>query len=486
MKDICTASLSELKTLLDAGSISSVEIVRALKKAYQEDQKQALPLHGFIEFFDDAEAEAGKADALRKEGRGAGKPLLGLPFAVKDNISMRGRLCTCCSKILDNYRAPYHATVISRLIDAGAIPIGRTNMDEFAMGSSTEYSVYGPSRNPVNRSFTPGGSSGGSAAVVAGFQVPFALGTETGGSVRLPASYCGIYGLKPTYGAISRYGVVAFGSSLDQVGLFARCVDDIGLSLSIAGGHDSYDETSIRHDFSGCSLITPYSNDELKKLRIALPVEFTQAKGLDKDVAAVFEEFRNRFTAMGIQVDTVAVPVLEAAIAAYYVIALSEASSNLARFDGIRYGLREDPGKGYDVLYCMTRSTGFGREVKRRIITGNYVLSHHLSGDCYENALRVRTRMEKEIGSLLQHYDFIFCPTAPTPAFKLGERVDDPLAMYLSDLFTTFVNLAHIPALSIPAGKAQDDRPIGMQIAGAKFSEEKILRLAKTLEAVRI
>ena len=486
MKDICTASLSELKALLDAGAITSVEIIRALKATYQADEKNTAPLHGFIEFFDSAEAQAEKADALRKEGKGHDMPLLGLPFAAKDNISIRGKLCTCCSKVLDGYVAPYDATVITRLTEAGAIPIGRTNMDEFAMGSSTEYSAYGPTRNPIDRNLTPGGSSGGSAAAVAGFQVPFALGTETGGSVRLPASYCGIYGLKPTYGAISRYGVVAFGSSLDQVGLFARCIDDIGLGLSVAGGSDPRDGTSAHHDFSSCRNITPYSDADMKKLRIALPVEFTQTKGLNEEVKALFEQCCEWFTSKGIQVIPVSVPVLEAAIPTYYVIALSEASSNLARFDGIRYGLRKDTGKGYDELYCATRSEGFGREVKRRIITGNYVLSHHFSGDCYENSLRVRSRMEKEVGKVLQQYDFIFCPTAPSPAFKLGERVDDPLAMYLSDLFTTFVNLAHIPSLSIPAGKAKDGRPIGMQITSAKFSEEKILRLAKTLEAAQV
>lgn len=486
MKDICSASLSELKTMLEEENITSVEIVRALKAAYQADLQQSFPLHGFIEFFDDAEELAAKADALRKEGKAANMPLLGLPFAVKDNISMRGRLCTCCSKILEGYIAPYNATVIDRLISAGAIPIGRTNMDEFAMGSSTEYSVYGPSRNPIDRTLTPGGSSGGSAAVVAGFQAPFALGTETGGSVRLPASYCGIYGLKPTYGTISRYGVVAFGSSLDQVGLFARTVDDIGLGLAVTGGRDAHDETSADQRFLSCAKLAPYSDEELKNIRIALPVEFTKTQGLDADVSAVFEKFCAWFSAQGITVEPVSIPVLESAIAMYYVIALSEASSNLARFDGIRYGLRKDTGKGYDELYCATRSEGFGKEVKRRIITGNYVLSHHFSGDCYESALRVRARMEKDVGEVLGRYDFIFCPTAPTPAFKLGERVDNPMAMYLSDLFTTFVNLAHIPALSVPAGKAQDRRPIGMQIVGAKFSEEKILRLAKTLEAVQL
>ena len=486
MKDIDKAGLSELKGMLEAGTVTSVGIVRALKKAYQDDEKEAQPLHGFIEFFDDAEKRAEQADALRAEGKTAGKPLLGLPFAVKDNISIKGKLCTCCSKILEGYIAPFDATVIARLTEAGAIPIGRTNMDEFAMGSSTEYSAYGPSRNPVDRSLTPGGSSGGSAAAVAGFQAPFALGTETGGSVRLPASYCGLYGLKPTYGALSRYGIVAFGSSLDQVGLFARSADDIGLGLSVMGGKDPQDGTSADCCFSSCSTLTPFSSDELKKMRIALPVEFSETKGLDKDVAAVFQSLCDWFTAQGMTVETVPLPVLEAAVPTYYVIALSEASSNLSRFDGIRYGLRKDIGKGYDELYIATRSEGFGQEVKRRIITGNYVLSHHFSGDCYETSLRVRARMEREIGSILQQYDFICCPTAPSPAFKLGERVNDPLAMYLSDLFTTFVNLSRIPSLSIPAGCAQDGRPIGMQIVGAQFTEEKILRLAKTWEAARV
>lgn len=483
MGDICKATLSELKKQLENGSITSVEIVRSLKEAYRQDAQCTQPLHGFIEFFDDAERLAAQADEARKAGTADGKPLLGLPFAAKDNISIRGKLCTCCSAILDSYTAPYNATVITKLTNAGAIPIGRTNMDEFAMGSSTEYSVYGPSRNPVDRSLTPGGSSGGSAAVVAGFQAPFALGTETGGSVRLPASYCGIYGLKPTYGAISRYGVVAFGSSLDQVGLFSRCVDDIGLVLSVAGGKDSRDGTSADTDFSGCRTLMPFTDTELRQLRIAVPEEFIRATGLDPEVAGVFEKMCALFREKGILLETVSLPVLEASIPAYYVIALSEAASNLSRFDGIRYGLRKDMGKGYDELYTATRSEGFGQEVKRRIIIGNYVLSHHFSGDCYEKSLRVRSRMEQEIGNALQNYDFIFCPTAPAPAFRLGERVNDPLAMYLSDLFTTFVNLAHIPSLSIPAGRAKDGRPIGMQIAGAQFTEEKIMRLAKTLEA---
>ncbi len=486
MQDICKASLSELKTLLENGTVTSVEIIKAFKAAYNADTAHEKPLHGFIEFFDDAEQAAEKADALRAEGSVEGKPLLGLPIAIKDNISIKGKLCTCCSKILEGYHAPFNATIINRLLDAGAVLIGRTNMDEFAMGSSTEYSAYGPARNPVDRDLTPGGSSGGSAAVVAGGQAPFSLGTETGGSVRLPASYCGIYGLKPSYGTISRYGVVAFGSSLDQVGFFARNVEDIGLVLSVTGGKDPLDGTSAGCNFSSCSSLRPFSPDELKKLRIAVPVEFSEAKGLNSEVLKIFNDTCTWFSSQGISVEPVSIPILEAAIPAYYVIALSEAASNLSRFDGIRYGLRKDTGKGYDALYTATRSAGFGKEVKRRIITGNYLLSGALSGESYELSLRVRSRLEKEIAEVFGKYDMIFCPTAPTPAFKLGERVDDPVAMYLADLFTTFVNLAHIPALSIPAGAAQDGRPIGMQIAGSKYSEEKILRLAKNWEAAHV
>ncbi len=485
MQNICTASLSELKKALDSGSTTSVEIVTALKAAYEADEQHEKPLHGFIEFFDDAEEAARKADELRAGGKTDGKPLLGLPIAVKDNISIKGKLCTCCSKVLEGYKAPFNATVIERLVEAGAVIVGRTNMDEFAMGSSTEYSAYGPSRNPIDRDLTPGGSSGGSAAVVAGGQAPFALGTETGGSVRLPAAYCGIYGLKPSYGTISRYGVVAYGSSLDQVGLFSRSVEDIGMILSVAGGKDPRDGTSAPYDFRSCADIAPFSADELKNLKIAIPTEFYQAKGLDPEVLKVFNKTCEWFSSQGITVEPISIPVLEATMPAYYGIALSEAASNLSRFDGIRYGLRKDVGKGYDALYTATRSEGFGKEVKRRIITGNYLLSTSLSGDSYALSLRVRSRLEKEIAEVLDKYDMIFCPTSATTAFKLGERVNDPVAMYLADFFTTFANLAHIPSLSIPAGHAENGLPIGMQIVGSKYSEEKILRLAKNWEAAQ-
>jgi len=476
--NICDMSLVELKAALEAGKLTSVAIVKAFRAAYEADKLSAKPLMGYLEFYDDAEALAQAADAARTAGDK--RPLLGLPFAVKDNISVKGKACTCGSNILKGYVAPYNATVTERLTAAGAIPLGRTNMDEFAMGSSTEYSAYGPSRNPVNRDLTPGGSSGGSAAVVAGGQAPFALGTETGGSVRLPASYCGIYGLKPTYGTLSRSGVVAFGSSLDQVGLFARNVDDIALALSVMAGRDRHDDTSAELDFSALANLSPA---EIKGLRVALPKEFMDAKGLDPEIAAIFERACEWFRSRGAVVETVSIPVLEAAIGCYYVIALSEAASNLSRFDGIRYGLRKDPGEGFDQLYVATRSDGFNAEVKRRIVIGNYVLSTHFSGETYKKGMSVRARIQKDVGAVFGKYDILLCPTSPTVAFKLGEKVDDPLAMYLSDLYTTFVNLARIPSLSVPMGATAAGLPVGIQICGAHFAEGTILSVAKAWEA---
>ncbi len=476
-------TLTQLKEKLQKGELTSLQIVRAFKEEYEADLKQAKPLNGFIEFFDDAEENAAKADELIKQGASFDeKPLLGLPIAVKDNISMKGKLCTCASNALQGYRAPFNATVIERLVNAGAILIGRANMDEFAMGSSTEFSCYGPSRNPVDRDRTPGGSSGGSAAVVAGNQAPFSLGTETGGSVRLPASYCGVYGLKPTYGLLSRYGVTAFSSSLDQVGLFGKEAADIALALSVMAGKDPLDETSEKSGFSSIANSAPFSNREISEMKFAVPKEFLHLDGLDSEVKAVFDTVREWISSRGAKIEEVSIPVLEASIAAYYVLAISEAASNLSRIDGIRYGFRQDLGQGYDELYVQTRSKGFGPEVKRRIITGNYVLSKEFSGDCYEKSLNVRAKIEREVNAVLSEYDFIVCPTNPAPAFKLNEKVNDPMAMYLSDLFTTFVNLARIPSLSVPAGKTKTGLPIGVQFCGARFSEDRILKLARAWE----
>ncbi|MCR5763941.1 MAG: Asp-tRNA(Asn)/Glu-tRNA(Gln) amidotransferase subunit GatA [Treponema sp.] len=507
-------TIKEAVAALKSGAVTSKSLVEKSFTTFESDKKSELPLNAFIEMYDDAIALAESADKEISEARNAGtlddlfakKPLLGLPFANKDNISVRGKHLTCASKLLDGYVAPYNATVINRLMEAGAIPLGRCNQDEFAMGSSTEYSSYGPTRNPINRAYVSGGSSGGSTAAVAANQALFALGTETGGSVRLPASYCGIYGLKPTYGVLSRWGVVAYGSSLDQVGILGHTPNDIAIPLSVMSGVDFYDDTSADLPEKG-SLKNLKAYSDFAKLKIAIPKQFLESKGLDADVGKVFEDTRAWFESKGAKIDIVDLPVLDASIASYYVIALSEAASNLSRFDGIRYGARIDNNAGYDQLYVDTRSAGFGPEVKRRIIIGNYVLSEQFSGDTYKKGMTVRARIQKEVAKLFESYDLILCPTCPTPSFRLGQKVDDPLAMYLSDLFTVFVNLARIPSISVPCGHTHgkdveagitkgfngefaraaargdsDSMPVGIQFAGPMFSEAKILSIAQAWE----
>lgn len=494
-------SILEAKKAFAQGKITSLQLVQRSIDEFNGDKNALIPLNAFLELYSDAVENAEKADQERTEAASKGpealkallenKPLLGMPFAIKDNISVKGKKLTCASHILEGYTAPYNATVVQRLLEAGAIPVGRCNQDEFAMGSSTEYSIYGPTRNPINREYVSGGSSGGSAAAVASNQALFALGTETGGSVRLPASYCGIYGLKPTYGVLSRWGVVAFGSSLDQVGLFGHTPSDIALPLSVMSGVDFYDDTSV--DLPGSDTmkaqllsekgsLNAISDQDLAKLKIAIPRQFMETKGLDPEVSAVFENVKNWFMLKGVTIDIVDMPILDTSIACYYVIALSEAASNLSRFDGIRYGNRKDLGQGYDELYVRTRSDGFGPEVKRRIVIGNYVLSEQFSGDCYKKAMSVRARMQREIAKLYESYDLVLCPTCPTAAFKLGQKVDDPMAMYLSDIYTIFVNLSRTASLNIPAGKKSDGMPVGVQFAGPMFSEPVLLSIAQAWE----
>lgn len=485
-------TIDETRAALKSLQVSSEDLVKESAETFERDKNSAVPLNAFLEIYDDALTLAKEADKKIADAKIAGtldelfenQPLLGIPFANKDNISVRGKKLTCSSKILQGYVAPYDATVIGRLKNAGAIPLGRCNQDEFAMGSSTEYSIYGPTRNPINREYVSGGSSGGSTAAVAANQALFALGTETGGSVRLPASYCGVYGLKPTYGVLSRWGVVAYGSSLDQVGIIGHTPRDIAIPLSVMCGEDFYDDTSANlPGEKNLRDLKPYEN--FRELKIAVPGQFLESKGMESDVSEIFDETRKWFEKKGAKIDVVDLPVLDASIASYYVIALSEAASNLSRFDGIRYGNRIDNGNGYDELYVDTRSNGFGPEVKRRIIIGNYVLSEQFSGDTYKKGMSVRARIQREIASLFENYDLILCPTCPTAAFKLGQKVDDPLAMYLSDLFTTFVNLARIPSISVPAGKTSAEKggmPVGIQFAGKMFDEPKILSLAQSWE----
>ncbi|EID84588.1 aspartyl/glutamyl-tRNA(Asn/Gln) amidotransferase, A subunit [Treponema sp. JC4] len=485
-------TINETRDALKKGETSSVELVKNAVETFNKDKSAAIPLNAFIEMYDDAVAKAEAADKEISEAKAAGtldalyekKPLLGIPFANKDNISCKGNRLTCASKILEGYVAPYSATVINRLEAAGAIPLGRCNQDEFAMGSSTEYSCYGPTRNPINREYVSGGSSGGSAAAVSANQALFGLGTETGGSVRLPASYCGIYGLKPTYGVLSRWGVVAYGSSLDQVGILGHTPADIAQPLACMSGVDMYDDTSADlPEADSLKNLKALSDAEFKTLKIAIPKQFMKTEGADPEVIKVFNETRAWFESKGAKIEEVDLPILDASIAAYYVIALSEAASNLSRFDGIRYGRRVDNSKGYDELYVDTRSEGFGPEVKRRIIIGNYVLSEQFSGDTYKKGMTVRARIQREMAKLFESYDLVIAPTCPTSAFKLGQKVDDPLEMYLSDMYTVFVNLARIPSISVPAGKtSKDGMPVGVQFAGAMFSEAKILRVAQNWE----
>ena len=485
-------TIKETREALKSGKTTSLQLVKDSIKTFNKDKSASIPLNAFIEMYDDALKNAENADKEIQDAKVAGnldklfeeKPLLGIPFANKDNISSKGHKLTCGSKILNGYVAPYNATVIARLEKAGAIPLGRCNQDEFAMGSSTEYSSYGATRNPINREYVSGGSSGGSAAAVAANQALFGLGTETGGSVRLPASYCGIYGLKPTYGTLSRWGVVAYGSSLDQVGILGHTPEDIAEPLSLMAGVDFYDDTSADlPNVEEIKNLKAISDDEFKKLKVAIPKQFLKTEGADPDVVKTFEETRAWFQKNGATIEEVDLPVLDASIASYYVIALSEAASNLSRFDGIRYGHRVDNAKGYDELYVDTRSDGFGPEVKRRIIIGNYVLSEQFSGDTYKKGMTVRARIQREVAKVFETFDIILCPTCPTAAFKLGSKVDNPLEMYLSDLYTTFVNLARIPSISVPAGKTQKDgMPIGMQFAGKMFNESLILRMAQRWE----
>lgn len=482
-------TIKETREALKSGKTTSVQLVKNSIETFEKDKSAQIPLNAFIEMYEDAVSKAELADKEISEARSNGKinelfenkPLLGIPFANKDNISSKGHRLTCASKILKGYVAPYNATVINRLESSGAIALGRCNQDEFAMGSSTEYSCYGPTRNPLNREFVSGGSSGGSAAAVAANQALFGLGTETGGSVRLPASYCGIYGLKPTYGVLSRWGVVAYGSSLDQVGILGHTPDDIAEPLSLMCGVDMYDDTSCDlPNVDKIKNLCALSDDEFKKIKVAIPKQFLKTEGADADVVKCFSETREWFEKKGAKVEEVDLPILDASIASYYVIALSEAASNLSRFDGIRYGNRVDNGNGYDELYVDTRSNGFGPEVKRRIIIGNYVLSEQFSGDTYKKGMTVRARIQREVAKVFETYDIILCPTCPTAAFKLGSKVDSPLEMYLSDLYTTFVNLARIPSISVPAGKtSKDGMPIGMQFAGKMFNESLILQIAK-------
>ena len=466
--------IAALQEKLQGREISSVELTRAyLERIAATDES----INAFITVCED-EAVTSATEADKKIATGDIAPLTGIPIALKDIFLVENIRTTCASKILDNFIAPYDATSVSNLKKSGAVIIGKLNMDEFAMGSSNENSAAGPVKNPWNSSKVTGGSSGGSAAAVAARQAVATLGTDTGGSIRQPASYCGVVGLKPTYGRVSRYGVIAYASSLDQVGPIARDVTDCATMLGAVAGYDPLDSTSINRPVPDYRAAL---GGDLKGVRIGLPKEYF-IEGLDPDVKMATEAAIETCRDLGAEIINVSLPHTDYAVACYYLIATAEASSNLARYDGIRYGVRVDQGDGLIELYRQSRAAGFGAEVKRRIMLGTYALSSGYYDAYYLKAQKVRTLIRQDFLDAFEKVDTILTPVAPTPAFGLGEKLDDPLQMYLSDIFTIPVNLAGTCAMSLPCGMSKENLPIGLQLIGQPFAEEQILRVGHAYE----
>lgn len=467
------STISELRQRLQSREISAREATQACleRVAAVDDKVKAFVSHDA----EDALAQADAADQLLAEDA-KDKPLLGVPIAVKDVLAKKGAPLQCGSKILENFVSPYNATVIEKLQSAGAVVFGRLNMDEFAMGSSTENSAYQVTRNPWDLDRVPGGSSGGSAAAVAADECIASLGSDTGGSIRQPAAFCGVVGVKPTYGRVSRYGLVAYASSLDQVGPFAKNVRDASIMLNAIAGHDPRDSTSVpreAHDFT--SVLT----GDIKGMKIGVPREY-RLDGTDQDIKAGTESAIRQLEALGAEIVEVSLPHTEYAIASYYIVATAEASSNLARFDGIRYGLRVDGATPAD-LYSATRGAGFGPEVKRRIILGTYVLSSGYYDAYYLRAQKVRTLIRQDFEKAFEKVDIIATPPVPSPAFKVGE-VSNPLEIYLSDIFTVPASLAGIPGMCLPCGQTGNGLPIGLQLLAKPFGEDTMLRVAYAYE----
>ena len=432
-------------------------------------------IHAFL--YVDTDGANGFAAAVdQRVAQGEKLPLAGVPVAIKDNLCQTGVPTTCSSKILADWRPPYTATVVERLIAAGAVPVGKTNLDEFAMGSSTETSAFGPTKNPLDLSRVPGGSSGGSAAAVAGDMTPISLGSDTGGSIRQPAALCGLVGIKPTYGLVSRYGLIAFASSLDQVGPFAKTVTDAALVLEVIAGHDPMDSTSLPEPAPS---LVAHVNDGVAGKRIALVKELYE--GADEEVVAAVKKAVAALEAAGATIIELSIPELRLGLSAYYLIAPAEASSNLARYDGVRFGLREQ-GADVSEMYEATRTAGFGAEVKRRIMLGTYALSAGYFDAYYGQALKVRTQMIKAFAKAYEQADMLIGATTPTVAFEFGSKTSNPMAMYLSDVFTIPTNLAGDAAVSVPFGTGENNLPIGVQLLGPGRSEATLLAGARVLE----
>lgn len=468
-------SAAELSELIKKREISSAEVVKAALDRIEKEEKS-------VEAFVTVEGESAikKAEEIdEKIARGElTSPLAGVPIAIKDNISVKGMKMTCSSKMLENYVAPYNATVIEKLNENGVITIGKTNMDEFAMGSSTETSYFKKTKNPWDLERVPGGSSGGSAASVADGEVAISLGSDTGGSIRQPASLCGVIGFKPTYGAVSRYGLTAFASSLDQIGPFARTVKDTALLFDAIKGHDIHDATSSKYEYE--DIISSLYND-VKGVRIGIPKEYF-GDGVDAEVKTEVMRAADTLKAMGAEIVDISLPSTGYALQAYYIIACAEASSNLARFDGVRYGFRAQNIENLNDLYEKTRSEGFGDEVKRRIMLGTFVLSSGYYDAYYNRAKLLQKKIGEEFKAAFEKCDLLLTPASPSTAFKIGENINDPLKMYASDICTINVNIAGLPGISLPFGKGADGLPIGVQLIGSKFSEKLMLNVSAKLE----
>ena len=476
--DIAKLTVAEASSALARKEFSSVELVQSVFDAIDaKDDKigayLTLDREGALK-------QATEADTARASGNDS--PLLGIPVAMKDIINVKGQPCTCASKILEGYLSPYDATVTARLRSAGAVFCGRVNMDEFAMGSSTENSAFKITHNPHDLTRVPGGSSGGSAASVAGGEALCALGTDTGGSIRQPASFCGIVGFKPTYGRVSRYGVTAFASSLDQVGPMTRSVTDAAMLMNALAGIDPYDGTTAEEPVP--DFVAGLEGASLKGMKIGLPKEYF-IDGTDSEVMAAVRKAIDTCAAAGAEIVDVSLPHTEYAMAVYYIIAPAEASANLARFDGVRYGHRTSQPEDVYNMYAKSRAEGFGPEVKRRVILGTYVLSSGYYDAYYGRAQKVRTLIKRDFEEVFQKVDLLMTPVCPTPAYKIGSHIDDPLQMYLGDVFTVPASLAGLPAVSIPCGKTDGGLPVGVQMIAPSFRDDLLLRSAKAYEQVR-
>jgi aspartyl-tRNA(Asn)/glutamyl-tRNA(Gln) amidotransferase subunit A len=474
--DLSALTCASAARAVATGEMSATELTEAALAAVASRDSS---VGAFLELHADRALRRAKEIDASPEARRA--PLAGVPVALKDNLCLRGQRTTAGSRILANFSAPYTASAVARLEKSGAVCIGKTNLDEFAMGSSTENSAFRQTVNPHDPSRVPGGSSGGSAAAVASGQVLGALGSDTGGSIRQPASFCGLVGLKPTYGRVSRHGLVAFASSLDQVGPMGRTVEDVALLLGAIAGHDPNDSTTADEsvpDYSGLVRRDPDS------LRLGIPSDWLDA-GLNGEVRGAVEDMLAKLEAKGAHLERIDLPHERYAIATYYIIATAEASSNLARYDGVRYGVRAENPRDLADMYARTRSAGFGAEVKRRILLGTFVLSEGYYEAYYGRAQRVRTLIRQDFEKAFSNVDAIVGPTSPTTAFPIGERADDPMAMYLSDVYTVTANLAGLPAVSVPCGHDAMGLPIGLQVIGEPFDEARILQIARMVEDLR-